>query len=460
MVRPFVVPPGNPYELASRAAALSALFNADSLGQPWSHWIETRPGDCEPFHGTSYVIGPTDYFLLRCQSDFEGGQLTADSYLLGGDDEPTVERLTWTIGPSDGLVQQGLNQLSNTLVADLAVRLGASAPPAPNSLLEPGSSDWQRIARFSSPGGILYVFLAPSGGGGVLDSLIVMHSSHRLLAEAEGDTSGDRYDERKEAGLVSLDVLAEVSRALTSSWPRLAAAMRPSGSELKDLPAVQAALSQARGDGLSIAERDLLHYSAHLWMRGCNALPGWEAGDSTAVRPIMDALGRYHVGLVRTYEGGWCYDGALAESLAARVGESRWSDLAFVELLDRGWESPCALCGWDKPFGPDLFKPVIEHGEAYLATHPRSEIADAVALRVAEAHETAWSLSKAASGDDYIDSNRYLLKAPKHRERALELYDQILEGKSDTWEPKLRDRLRRMRLDIDTDFHEYWCLWD
>jgi len=77
---------------------------------------------------------------------------------------------------------------------------------------------------------------------------------------------------------------------------------------------------------------------------------GLGRGDSATVRPILSALGRYNVRLVRNYEG-WCYDGALAESLAAHVGESRWADLAFVELLDRGWESPCALCGWHQPFG-------------------------------------------------------------------------------------------------------------
>jgi hypothetical protein len=287
-----------------------------------------------------------------------------------------------------------------------------------------------------------------------------MQTSKRLLAGTSPDTSADRDDWREEMGLVSLEILDEVSRALTPLSPRLGPALRPSGSKAVDLPAVRSALSQARATSLPTERRDLLLYAAHLWLRGCSRLPGWDTGDSATVRPILAALGRYHVRLVRANEGEWCYDGALAESLAEHVGESRWADLAFVELLDRGWESPCALCGWDKPFGPDMFKPVIARGEEYLSAHPNSEIADAVALRVAEAHETAWSLSKVAPGDDYIDPNRYLLEATKHRERALALYDQLLEGKPATWGPKVRARVRRMRLDIDTAFHKYWCLWD
>jgi hypothetical protein len=218
---------------------------------------------------------------------------------------------------------------------------------------------------------------------------------------------------------------------------------------------------RAARTGTSPEDRDLLRFGAHLWLAGCDRLPGWSEGDSATVRPILAALGGFGVRIVRTEEeGDWCYDGALADSLAMHPGRSQWTDFAFLELMDRGWESHCALCGWNKPFGPDSFRPVIEHGEAYLAAHPDGPIAELVKLRVAEAHETAWSLSKAAPGDDYIDARKYILQAPRHREQALALYERFLAGKPASVKPALRERMRRMRIDIDTNFHKYWCLWD
>jgi hypothetical protein len=128
--------------------------------------------------------------------------------------------------------------------------------------------------------------------------------------------------------------------------------------------------------------------------------------------------------------------------------------------LDRGWESPCEPCGWNKSFGPDQFKPVIEHGEAFLRAHARARIADQVRLRVAEAHETAWSLFKTGQDDEYIASNKYRLAAPEHRTQALQLYSRLIENRPDLADEKLRARLRRIRLDVDSNFHKYWCVWD
>jgi hypothetical protein len=386
--------------------------------------------------------------------------LAAFGYLLGSDEEPTVERLNWMIGPSSGINSTWLESLSDSLVTALSLHFGKPERPAPDRILEPGSASWSEVTQFNSPSGVLYVYRQPSAWGAPLDSLVVMHSSARLLAEDRPDTSFTADQEREEAGLPSLEVLAEVTHALARPSPQLAAVLRVSGSKQEDLPTVRAALARTRGRGVSSGERDLLRLGVHLWLRSCRDLPGWADGDSAAIRPVRDALKEFGIRLERTHDGAWCYDGALAESLATRAGQNHWTDLAFVELMDRGWESPCGLCGWDKPFGADQFKPVIEYGDAYLRAHPNGEITDQVTLRVAEAHETAWSLSKAASDDEYIEASKYRLAASKHRERALQLYAKVSERRPDLVDDDLRRRLRRMRLDIDTGFHRYWCVWD
>jgi len=52
------------------------------------------------------------------------------------------------------------------------------------------------------------------------------------------------------------------------------------------------------------------------------------------------------------------------------------------------------------------------------------------------------------------------LDAPQHREQALLLYEKVIERSPGLADDDLRRRLRRIRLDIDTSFHKYWCVWD
>jgi len=129
--------------------------------------------------------------------------------------------------------------------------------------------------------------------------------------------------------------------------------------------------------------------------------------------------------------------------------------------MESGWQARCVLCGWDEAIGPDLFAPTVAHGEAFVRDYPASPIATEVLWLVAEAHETAWSLSKAQPGDEYIQPARYLLDAPRHRERAIALYEQLLRREPEGPRRSTTiNRLRRLKLDVDTNYHRYWCVWD
>jgi hypothetical protein len=79
-------------------------------------------------------------------------------------------------------------------------------------------------------------------------------------------------------------------------------------------------------------------------------------------------------------------------------------------------------------------------------------------LHMAEAHETAWSLSKSLPVADYLDPARYRLDAPRHREKALDLYGRYLKLRPGVAGlDSIRHRMNRLRLDVDTDFHKYFC---
>jgi hypothetical protein len=126
-----------------------------------------------------------------------------------------------------------------------------------------------------------------------------------------------------------------------------------------------------------------------------------------------------------------------------------------------GWDRTCD-CRGDFP-GSNQFRPVIERGEAFLKDHPNSAVWNAVALTVAQAHETAWSLAmgRCVTGDIGWDWKNYVLEAPRHRERAIELYEKLLRQPPAI--PALRSanrRLQRLRLNVDTNYHRYWCGMD
>ena len=157
---------------------------------------------------------------------------------------------------------------------------------------------------------------------------------------------------------------------------------------------------------------------------------------------------------------GVCASDTLTRILAARPGPNRWADFAFLQLQKQGWEARCQLCGWSAWPGPDQFRPVIEHGERFLLARPDSPVWWDVALTVAQAHETAWSPSKTVPGDEYIEPADYLAEAPDHRRRAIELYERILQRGSWLTTRAMVMRLHRLKLDIDTDYHPFWCVWD
>src|SRR5262249_15629939 len=238
--------------------------------------------------------------------------------------------------------------------------------------------------------------------------------------------------------------------ALRSRWPALAAAVSADSAKSSYLSAMVAALRETRRSHLGRGDRDLLLFTGHTWL-------AWYAssiGERDSTRAV--ALGRtvreFGGSVERTPDVMWCYRSVELDSVASRAGQDRWTDEAFLLRMSQGWEVPCSLCGGDAVFGPDEWKAVIRHGDAFLKSRPSSPIGSRVTLLLAEAHESAWSLSKTGSaGEEYIDPAPYRLDAPAHREEAMRLYERFLASQpNDPQAPAIRRRLGRMRLDVDT----------
>ena len=116
-----------------------------------------------------------------------------------------------------------------------------------------------------------------------------------------------------------------------------------------------------------------------------------EQGD-TLLKQGLQRLAPLGLRLEPSHYADFCYTGSLLDSLALRAGENRWTDEAFLYFQQAGWEEKCD-CGWSDFPGAEQFRPVIERGNAFLREHPESAVRNAVALTIAQAHETAWSLA-------------------------------------------------------------------
>jgi hypothetical protein len=150
----------------------------------------------------------------------------------------------------------------------------------------------------------------------------------------------------------------------------------------------------------------------------------------------------------------WSYCGSILDSLAARVGQDEWCDRAFLSLLDQGWITNCSGSFEGAEFGNDLFAPVLSRGEAFLSKHPGTDVWPSVALRVALAHETLWSLSHRDDQGGYPD---WKTEAPRHRRRALELYRDLMDRTRDAgFQRAIRNRIRSLEQDVDTKCTVYY----
>lgn len=288
-------------------------------------------------------------------------------------------------------------------------------------------------------------------------SIEVVRTSDRLATWLDLESSfGDGY-----GGASDLEDslrTARLIRVAAAGPSDLARLLRTRGVPTDLWPSIRAALERSDALGIEPIERDALRFLAHLLVR--KLVSGTPASDSSRAREIGRRLAPYGGALTVTHDGDLCYNGAIAESLAADPARSRWSEEAFLERNYEGWEPLCGLCGWETAYGPDEWRAVIERAEPFVNSHPSSGVTRELRLLLAEAHETAWSLSKALD-DEYFDSSKYRIDGPRHRTEAIRFYEEVLASNPrDLRTTEIRIRLNRIRLNVDTSYHRFWCLWD
>lgn len=433
------------------ADALVRLVRDEPFGQRWSEGLGRDSAACHPFVGDGFRCGPVGYWIYEWTGHFAGGHLERTAYLLGDSESPSLERLSWAL-PKGGETHSEVADSTWTAMTRAFSRAFKQLPPSPTSVMTSGSAYWAETQLYAAPRGILRIHRMASQFWIMSPASIGMeYWSTPLCAEASSDWTkrGPLFELLSDEPSTDTGVIEAVTHvALGSRFAALSGALSKKPGDVGDLPVINSALGSAAHTP-SEEDRDLILWAVHLWLRSLS--------DST-----RDALG-WSETLDSSLGRSWnaCMNDSVVYRLAARAGANRWTDAAFLELMRSGWGCVGGE-GVDvadtNEFWVDTSAPVIEQGERYLAAHPRSPIRSEVAWRTAMAHETTWTLFK--SSETYLRSLGEIKEkseiAQGHRDRAVKLYEELIrEDPGSTRSQAAAKRVRRMRLDISTDYRMY-----
>ena len=416
------------------ATALRLDVNPDRLGQEWPHGRDSE-ASCEDFRGDndrgSTPIQGT--WIFHCRSERASGTRELFYYDFDLDHPPALQQMRHVLRVPSGSDAKTWMLLQRTLASEFAsVSKGA---------VDSSGSD-SSLVYVRAPAYDVSIGLGLGWESRALELEINVYS-RRFLDLARDKSRRDSTEVWRPESLPR-SRRDGILRAVRAQAPELAAALSGTVPRMADTTVIFPALRRASTEMTGEA-RDLRLYVAHRW----TSWVVYGLGDSSVAeaRAIDAAIEPYGGRVVEGHYGGWVYDDGLRTKFSRKPGEGQWADEAFLEEI-----------GQCSSMSADPWKDVLQRGESYLAKFPRSGIAPEILLCMAEAHETAWSLSKSEPITDFLDPAAYRLDAPRHRAQAIDLYERYLRLRPRSPEADvIRHRMYRLRLDVDTDFHKYFC---
>ena len=447
------VRPGATGTPSARAVAdeLVRLVRDEPFGQRWSAGPGRDNPSCQPFRGNGFRCGPVGYWVYEWTGRFAEGHLERTAYLLGESESPSLERLSWALPKGE----EARSQVADLIWTAMTQAFGQAfkqLPPDPNSVMTGGSAYWAETRLYAGPRGILRIHrMAPKFWIMSPASIGMEYWSTPLCAEASSGWTkrGPLFELLSDETTTDNGEIEAVTRAaLGARFAALSGALSKKPGDVGDLPVIKSALGSASHTS-SEEDRDLVLWAVHLWLRSLS--------DST--RDALASAGSLESSFGRSWNA--CRNDSVAYRLAARAGANRWTDAAFLELMRSGWGcfggEGVDVADTNESW-VDTSAPVIERGERYLAAHSESLIRSEVAWCTAMAHETTWTLFK--SSEPYLrslgDTKEQSVIARAHRDRAVQIYEELIrEDQESVRSQAAGRRVRRMRLDVSTDYRMY-----
>jgi hypothetical protein len=175
---------------------------------------------------------------------------------------------------------------------------------------------------------------------------------------------------------------------------------------------------------------------------------------------LRSELARYNLTLAYDELGsGPYYPHDLLWRIWREYPETEWGERVFVLLLDSGLDtsSTCAK-------GGDQTREVIRQGESFLQKRPSSPYRGIVALFVAEAYASRWSLSNEPAGSgmaDYVDPKEFQEGAEAARTKAIGYFEEVLQLAPGTEFSRFAlEVLPPLREKQILDNYRFYCVYD
>jgi hypothetical protein len=474
LVAAILVPPlgaARPQEhrgTANEAEWLVRQFETTEWRTDYQSWRKKHAAaGCREFHGDGSSLFIADLWSYRCFSISGSARVNRFFYILNSTNPPEsrLDQFLGEIWESPDVPISAVQRMHNRIQSLLTRQYGQPESPetTPAGVAAWGSGDWRLVRVWHLPERDVYLYIRQTPRERVAVGLLARDRALELASREEGR---QLLLAQQPSTLVEDQIDSRLSAALTKDFPTASELLgdsdtQPSSEAVYDVAAEMghvAATATPELRPMLLLAADRLVSRWHLPEQ--RKLP---SGTEARMKQLGETAGAHFAW--NSQDDSWSYQHDLLWSAWRAAPQSEWGQDAFFLLLASGWDTS-GVCH----NGPEQFRTVIEQGKKFLAANPSSPLRLPVTYLMAQAYETWWSLSEWSSCSPVIDlgpspcraalaSARYQSGAEAAREQAIANYEALLAADPSTYgTPALRRRLARLKLGIDTNQRQFYCL--
>ncbi|MDE3137791.1 MAG: hypothetical protein KGL59_14525 [Acidobacteriota bacterium] len=454
----------------NEAEWLVRQFEATEWRADYQAWRKKHAAaGCREFHGDGSSLFIPDLWSYRCISLSGSARVNRFFYILNSTNPPEsrLDQFLGEIWESRDVPLSTVQRMHNRIEALLIRQYGQPEAPdtTPAGVVAWGSGDWRLLRVWHLPDREVYLYIRKTPGQRVAVGLLARDRSLDLASREEGQ---QLLLELQPSTVVEDQIDSRLSAALAKDFPTASEMLGDTDTQPSSDAVYDAASEMSRVALSATPElRPMLLLAADRLVSRWR-LPEQQklpSGLDARVKQLGSTAGAHFAW--NSLDDSWSYQHDLLWSAWRAAPESEWGQDAFFLLLASGWDTS-GVCH----NGTDQFRTVIEQGQKFLASNPSSPLRLPVTYLLAEAYETWWSLSEWSSCSPVIDlgpspcraspaSARYQSDAEAARQQAIADYEALLASDPSIYgTPALRRRLARLKLGIDTNQRQFYCLYD
>jgi hypothetical protein len=424
---------------------------------------------CREFHGDGSSLFIADLWSYRCFSVSGSARVNRFFYILDSTNPPEnrLDQFLGEIWESPDVPISTVQRIHSQIESLLMRQYGQPEAPdtAPPGVVAWGSGDWHLVRVWHLPDSDVYLYIRETPGQRTAVGLL---ARDRALEVASREEGRELLLAQQPSTVVEDQIDSRLSAALAKDFPTASELLGDSDTQSSSEAVYDAAAEMAH-----VAVSATPDLRPMLLLAADRLVSRWRlperqklpSGTEGRMKQLGAIAGAHFVW--NSLGDSWTYQHDLLWSAWRAAPASEWGQDAFFLLLANGWDTS-GVCH----DGTDQFHTVIEQGQKFLASNPSSPLRLPVTYLLAEAYETWWSLSEWSSCSPVIDlgpnpcraspaSAPYQSGAEAALQQAIADYEALIAADPSIYgTPALRGRLARLKLGVDTNQRQFYCLYD